>query len=123
MGVRVDHEARLHLLVNGVDQGVAAKEIPPTVYVVLDLYGQCQEVLYSPSCMLQGSSHVVHLVTFLVLSRHVESMEISYLYHLPVQSTLLTYTLLWRLNFCKYYVHHDLLNMNMCVCMYLVVFA
>ncbi|MPC93956.1 Neuralized-like protein 4 [Portunus trituberculatus] len=44
VGVRVDHEARLHLLVNGVDQGVAAKEIPPTVYVVLDLYGQCQEV-------------------------------------------------------------------------------
>lgn len=46
VGVRVDHEARLHLLVNGVDQGVAAKEIPPTVYVVLDLYGQCQEVRF-----------------------------------------------------------------------------
>lgn len=56
VGVRVDHEARLHLLVNGVDQGVAAKEIPPTVYVVLDLYGQCQEVLYSSRCTLQELS-------------------------------------------------------------------
>lgn len=44
VGIMVDDEARLHLLVNGVDQGVAAKEIPPNPYVVLDLYGQCQEV-------------------------------------------------------------------------------
>lgn len=44
VGIMVDHEARLHLLVNGVDQGVAAKEIPPNPYVILDLYGQCQEV-------------------------------------------------------------------------------
>ncbi|KAK7077554.1 hypothetical protein SK128_017217, partial [Halocaridina rubra] len=45
VGVMVDNESRLHLLVNGVDQGVAAKEIPPNPYVVLDLYGQCQEVV------------------------------------------------------------------------------
>ena len=48
VGVMVDNESRLHLLVNGVDQGVAAKEIPPNPYVVLDLYGQCQEVRVQP---------------------------------------------------------------------------
>ena len=42
----MDDESRLRLLVNGVDQGVAAKEIPNNPYVIIDLYGQCQEVLF-----------------------------------------------------------------------------
>ncbi|XP_076042886.1 neuralized-like protein 4 isoform X2 [Oratosquilla oratoria] len=47
VGVLVDNELRLHLYVNGVDQGVAAKEIPANPYVILDLYGQCEEVIIS----------------------------------------------------------------------------
>ncbi|KAB7508105.1 Neuralized-like protein 4 [Armadillidium nasatum] len=43
IGVLVDAESRLHLYVNGVDQGVAAKEIPSKIYCIIDLYGQCQE--------------------------------------------------------------------------------
>ncbi|XP_063229643.1 neuralized-like protein 4 [Bacillus rossius redtenbacheri] len=44
VGVLVDGESQLHLFVNGVDQGVAAKDIPPLCYAVVDLYGQCEEV-------------------------------------------------------------------------------
>ncbi|ELT95486.1 hypothetical protein CAPTEDRAFT_101277 [Capitella teleta] len=42
IGLRVDPDSSLHLLVNDVDQGIAAKDVPPDPYVVLDLYGQCQ---------------------------------------------------------------------------------
>ena len=34
----------LHLFVNGVDQGVAATNIPDTVWVAVDLYGKCDEI-------------------------------------------------------------------------------
>ncbi|XP_071449160.1 neuralized-like protein 4 [Hetaerina americana] len=45
LGLMVDSEGKLHLFVDGVDQGIAAVEIPPSpVYAVLDLYGQCEEV-------------------------------------------------------------------------------
>ncbi|CAL4062308.1 unnamed protein product, partial [Meganyctiphanes norvegica] len=44
VGIVVDIESRLHLLVNGIDQGVAATEIPSNVYVVIDVFGKCQEV-------------------------------------------------------------------------------
>ena len=46
IGLLVDQEHRLHLFVNGVDQGVAAKEIPLKVFAIFDLYGQCQEVSF-----------------------------------------------------------------------------
>lgn len=73
VGIMVDDEARLHLLVNGVDQGVAAKEIPPNPYVVLDLYGQCQEVgflflffivvhcIVMAFCQSEGEVHLMYL--------------------------------------------------------------
>ncbi|KAJ4442722.1 hypothetical protein ANN_04313, partial [Periplaneta americana] len=44
VGVLVDSESRLHLYVNGVDQGVAACDIPSVCYAVVDVYGQCEEV-------------------------------------------------------------------------------
>jgi neuralized-like protein 4 len=44
VGVLVDSESRLHLFVNGVDQGVAVCDIPAVCYAVVDLYGQCEEV-------------------------------------------------------------------------------
>ena len=44
VGVMVDRNNELHLYVNGVDQGVAAADIPHTCYAVVDLYGMCAEV-------------------------------------------------------------------------------
>jgi neuralized-like protein 4 len=44
VGILVDSESRLHLYVNGVDQGVAACDIPAVCYAVVDIYGQCEEV-------------------------------------------------------------------------------
>jgi neuralized-like protein 4 len=40
----VDSESQLHLYVNGVDQGVAACDIPAVCYAVVDMYGQCEGV-------------------------------------------------------------------------------
>lgn len=44
VGILVDNESRLHLFVNGVDQGVTVGDIPAVCYAVVDLYGQCEEV-------------------------------------------------------------------------------
>jgi neuralized-like protein 4 len=44
VGILVDSESQLHLYVDGVDQGVAACDIPATCYAVMDVYGQCEEV-------------------------------------------------------------------------------
>ncbi|XP_041037273.1 neuralized-like protein 4 isoform X1 [Carcharodon carcharias] len=44
LGLLVDNSQGLHLFVNGMDQGVAAQDIPNPCYVVIDLYGQCEQV-------------------------------------------------------------------------------
>lgn len=44
VGVMLDGQARLHLLVNGVDQGVAAEHIPDRCWAAFDLYGMAEEV-------------------------------------------------------------------------------
>ncbi|KAK9298978.1 hypothetical protein QLX08_007891 [Tetragonisca angustula] len=44
VGLFIDDDNRLHLIINGVDQGVAATDLPPYVYAVFDLYGQCEQV-------------------------------------------------------------------------------
>ncbi|GCB81607.1 hypothetical protein scyTo_0022205, partial [Scyliorhinus torazame] len=43
LGLLVDNTHGLHLFVNGMDQGVAAQDIPNPCYVVIDLYGQCEQ--------------------------------------------------------------------------------
>lgn len=43
----MDEEASLHLFFNGVDQGVAAKDVPGSCYGVVDLYGKCDKVTIS----------------------------------------------------------------------------
>ncbi|XP_066581043.1 neuralized-like protein 4 [Prorops nasuta] len=40
----VDEDSRLHLCINGIDQGIVATDLPPYVYAVIDLYGQCEQV-------------------------------------------------------------------------------
>uniref|UniRef100_T1IVE5 NHR domain-containing protein n=1 Tax=Strigamia maritima TaxID=126957 RepID=T1IVE5_STRMM len=45
VGILVDTQNRLHLYVNGVDQGVAAQDIPLQCYAVADLYGQCEQIV------------------------------------------------------------------------------
>lgn len=47
VGVLRTSEGVLHFYVNGIDQGPAATDIPPTVYAVIDLYGKCAQVTIS----------------------------------------------------------------------------
>lgn len=44
VGLLIDEDSRLHLFINSVDQGVAATDLPPYVFAVIDLYGQCEQV-------------------------------------------------------------------------------
>ncbi|KAM7004274.1 neuralized-like protein 4 [Passerculus sandwichensis] len=44
LGLLVDGGGRLHLFINGRDQGAVAGGVPSPCYVLLDLYGQCQQV-------------------------------------------------------------------------------
>jgi neuralized-like protein 4 len=37
-------DGSLHYYADGVDQGVACDGVPPHVYAVVDLYGQCAQV-------------------------------------------------------------------------------
>lgn len=44
VGLLIDEDNRLHLFINGIDQGVAATDLPTYVFAVIDLYGQCEQV-------------------------------------------------------------------------------
>ncbi|XP_031441146.1 neuralized-like protein 4 isoform X2 [Clupea harengus] len=44
LGLLVDGNSCLHLYVNGMDQGVAAQDIPSPCFPLIDLYGQCEQV-------------------------------------------------------------------------------
>lgn len=44
VGVMVDDDNCLHLYVNGLDQGIAARDVPYPCYGLVDLYGQCEQV-------------------------------------------------------------------------------
>ncbi|KAK3603483.1 hypothetical protein CHS0354_030324 [Potamilus streckersoni] len=48
VGVLVDEENAMHLYVNGVDQGVAMREVSQPCYAIIDLYGQCEKVTIMP---------------------------------------------------------------------------
>lgn len=43
MGVVRKEDGSLHFFVNGVAQGPAAWNVPPSVYAVVDLYGQAAQ--------------------------------------------------------------------------------
>lgn len=56
VGVMVDDDNCLHLYVNGLDQGIAARDVPYPCYGLVDLYGQCEQVRiskFSPSIFYQ----------------------------------------------------------------------
>ena len=42
----MESDNTLHLYFNGVDQGIAAKDLPNICYALVDVYGQCQQVGY-----------------------------------------------------------------------------
>ncbi|KAF4533530.1 hypothetical protein B566_EDAN001015 [Ephemera danica] len=44
LGLLLDSKSRLHLFVDGEDQGVAATDIPYPCYPIIDVYGQCEQV-------------------------------------------------------------------------------
>jgi len=45
----IDKDSRLHIFINGKDQGVVAEALPSKRYVVVDLYGSCQEICIVPT--------------------------------------------------------------------------
>ncbi|XP_043671711.1 neuralized-like protein 4 [Vespula pensylvanica] len=59
VGLLIDEDCRLHLYINGVDQGVAATDVSPYVYAVVDLYGQCEQVSIAGTDQLYSNSVVV----------------------------------------------------------------
>ncbi|XP_070338539.1 neuralized-like protein 4 isoform X1 [Equus asinus] len=44
LGLRLDSSGGLHLHVNGMDQGVAVPDVSQPCHVLVDLYGQCEQV-------------------------------------------------------------------------------
>jgi neuralized-like protein 4 len=44
VGVLVDSDSCLHVVVNGNDQGVATREVPQPCFALCDVYGQCTQV-------------------------------------------------------------------------------
>lgn len=44
VGLLIDEDSRLHLYINGTDQGIAATDLPLYVYAIIDLYGQCEQI-------------------------------------------------------------------------------
>ena len=53
-------ELRIHL--NGVDQGVAAVNVPEKVYAVVDVYGRCKQVTVVPSARGETYDFIVKIV-------------------------------------------------------------
>ncbi|XP_013781863.2 neuralized-like protein 4, partial [Limulus polyphemus] len=51
-------DGTLHYYVNNEDQGIACRDVPPDVYAVIDLYGQCAQVtiVHSNHTFSSGSS-------------------------------------------------------------------
>ncbi|XP_005104477.1 neuralized-like protein 4 [Aplysia californica] len=48
VGVVVDEDSCLHLVVNGIDYGVAVRDVPHPCWPLVDLYGQCEQVVILP---------------------------------------------------------------------------
>uniref|UniRef100_A0A0L8HEA4 NHR domain-containing protein n=1 Tax=Octopus bimaculoides TaxID=37653 RepID=A0A0L8HEA4_OCTBM len=44
VGILIDDDNCLHLYVNDLDQGIAARDIPNPCYGLIDLYGQCEQI-------------------------------------------------------------------------------
>ena len=44
LGMMRHLDGSLHYTINGQDQGMACENVPPNVYAVIDLYGQCAQV-------------------------------------------------------------------------------
>lgn len=55
MGVVRKEDGSLHFFVNGVAQGPAAWNVPPSVYAVVDLYGQAAQATIMDDMGERGS--------------------------------------------------------------------
>ncbi|VDI67176.1 neuralized-like protein 4, partial [Mytilus galloprovincialis] len=49
VGLLIDNDFCLHLYIDNMDQGVAARDIPYPCYGIIDLYGQCEQVSVVPT--------------------------------------------------------------------------
>ncbi len=56
LGMVRTRDGTLRYTINGEDQGLACDNIPPNVYAVVDLYGQCAQVSIVHSAPLQTAS-------------------------------------------------------------------
>uniref|UniRef100_A0A671PAT7 Neuralized-like protein 4 n=1 Tax=Sinocyclocheilus anshuiensis TaxID=1608454 RepID=A0A671PAT7_9TELE len=62
LGLLVDSSGCLHLFVNGMDQGIAAQDIPSPCYPLIDLYGQCEQVSAYDYMRCQGDMEKADMV-------------------------------------------------------------
>jgi len=54
LGVVRHGDGTIHYTINGEDQGIACDQVPPNIYAVIDLYGQCAQVrLILPTSLAQ----------------------------------------------------------------------
>lgn len=52
----------LHYYINGLDQGVAATNIPAPVWAVVDLYGMTVKVNYMLYPILRNTLYILHFL-------------------------------------------------------------
>ena len=60
VGVQRTRAGELRIHVNGVDQGVAAHNLPDNVYAVVDVNGKCRQVTLLPSARGETGILLVH---------------------------------------------------------------
>lgn len=75
----------VHFVINGVDQGVAATDVPAGVYAVVDLYGRSARVSIVPQLTQQAS--VEEVSRYMVLWCFVFYCFVSYFITLQEQAS------------------------------------
>ncbi|CAB0034689.1 unnamed protein product [Trichogramma brassicae] len=79
VGLLLDEDSRLHLYIDGLDQGIAFSDLPANVYAVVDLYGQCEQISISgtsnPTCTETTDNELLTNMENLALATELEDVE------------------------------------------------
>ena len=75
----------LHFYVNGVDQGIAASQVPANIYGVVDVYGRCAQVTIIDNASPKGTTLYRSMYSTIRQSGYIIDVNI----HVPITSTML----------------------------------
>lgn len=78
VGLLLNEDSSLRIYINGVDQGIAATDLPQPLYAVFDLYGQCEQISIIDSLEATtnySNSNVVAAATLARCESEVEDLE------------------------------------------------